>query len=155
MARPAACVSLLSGRMRWEAGAVPPPADAPAFDRAAPALGRMIQHRNYGRLGWDGGALPLPHCSSPPGRRLRVVATGEFTYPPFLLAELLEAAGHNVVMQSTSRSPALPGRAIGHILGFEDNYATRLPNFLYNADPADGRDSLICHETRRTALTPR
>jgi hypothetical protein len=147
MVRPAACVSLLSGRMRWEAGAGPPPADAWVFDRAAPALGRMVQHRNYGRLGWDGDALPISAVDLTPGRRLRVVATGEFTYPPFRLAEMLEAAGHDVVMQSTSRSPALPGRAIGHILAFEDNYATGLPNFLYNADPADGRDSLICHET--------
>jgi hypothetical protein len=147
MARPAVSVSLLSGRMRWEAGAAPPPADSPEFDRAAPALGHLTQHRDYGRLGWDGGALPLPAFEPPPGRPLRIVATGEFTYPPFLLAERLEAAGHDVVMQSTSRSPALPGGAIGHVLAFEDDYATGLPNFLYNADPADGRVSLICHET--------
>jgi hypothetical protein len=147
MVRPAVSVSLLSGRMRWEAGAAPPPADAPAFDRAAPALGRMTQNRNYGRLGWEGGPLALPAFDPPSGHPLRIVATGEFTYPPFLLAERLEAAGHDVVMQSTSRSPALPGGAIGHSLAFEDNYETGLPNFLYNADPADGRVSLICHET--------
>jgi hypothetical protein len=147
MARPAVSVSLLSGRMRWEAGAAPLGADAPAFDRAAPALGRLAQHRNYGRLGWAGALLPLPDVDPPPGSALRIVATGEFTYPPFLLAERLEAAGYDVVMQSTSRSPALPGGAIGHMLAFEDNYATGLPNFLYNADGADGRASLICHET--------
>ncbi len=144
--RPAACVSLLSGSLRWEPGEAPPAADAGAFDRAAPALGRMPRHVNYGRLGWDGSPLGLPPCE-PAEHRLRVVATGEFTYPPFLLAERLEAAGHEVVMQSTIRSPALPGGAIGHVLAFEDNYETGLPNFLYNADPADGRASLICHET--------
>jgi hypothetical protein len=146
MPRPAACVSLLSGSLRWEPGGAPPPADAAAFGRAAPALGRMTQRRNYGRLGWDGSPLPLPPCD-PPEHRLRIVATGEFTYPPFLLAERLEAAGHDVVMQSTSRSPALPGGAIRHALSFEDNYATGLPNFLYNADPTGPRASLICHET--------
>jgi hypothetical protein len=147
MPRPAGCVSLLSGRLRWEAGAAPPAVDdSTAFSRAAPALGRMTQHRNYGRLGWDGSPLPLPPLDTPE-RRLRVIATGEFTYPPFLLAERLEAAGHDVVVQSTSRSPALPGGAIRHALAFEDNYATGLPNFLYNADPADVRASLICHET--------
>lgn len=143
---PAECVSLLSGRLRWEAGAAPRSDDAASFTSAAPVLGRMTQHRNYGRLGWDGGPLPLPKVSAPPGP-LRVIATGEFTYPPFLLAERLEAAGHDVVMQSTSRSPALPGGAIDHTLQFEDNYDTGLPNFLYNADPADARNSLICHET--------
>jgi hypothetical protein len=152
MGRPAVSASLLSGRMRWEAGAAPP-ADAPAFDRAAPALGRMTQRHNFGRLGWDGSALPLP-VPPPLKGPLRVVATGEFTYPPFLLAEQLEAAGHDVVMQSTSRSPALPGGAIGHILAFEDNYATGLPNFLYNADPAAGRKSLICHETLPDSIDP-
>jgi hypothetical protein len=146
MPRPATCVSLLAGSLRWEAGAAPPPADATSFNRAAPALGRMAHHRNYGRLGWDGTSLPLPPAD-PASQRLRVVATGEFTYPPFLLAERLEAAGHDVVMQSTSRSPALPGGAIRHALALHDNYATGLPNFLYNADPEDNRTSLICHET--------
>lgn len=146
MQRPASCVSLLSGSLRWEPGAAPPAADASSFDRAAPALGRLSQRHNYGRLGWGGNRLPLPTLKMP-GQRLRVVATGEFTYPPFLLAERMEAAGHDVVMQSTSRSPALPGGAIRHALAFEDNYATRLPNYLYNADPADERTSLICHET--------
>jgi hypothetical protein len=146
MPRPASCVSLLAGSLRWEAGAAPPPSDAAGFDRAAPALGRMTQHQNYGRLGWDGSRLPLPFFG-PSRERLRVVATGEFTYPPFLLAEQLEKAGHDVVVQSTSRSPALPGGAIRHAHAFADNYATGLPNFLYNADAADDRTSLICHET--------
>jgi len=147
MPRPAACVSLLAGRLRWQPGDTPSPADAAAFDQAAPALGRLDAHRNYGRLGWDGSPLALPAFEPGPPRPLRIVATGEFTYPPFLFAEQLEAAGHDVVMQSTSRSPALPGGAIGNILTFGDNYATGLPNFLYNAAPADGRTSLICHET--------
>ena len=147
MPRPATCVSLLSGSLRWEPGPAPAAGDDASFHRAAPALGRMEHHRNYGRLGWDGNPLPLPAIDPAARERLRVVATGEFTYPPFLLAERLEAAGHDVVVQSTSRSPALPGGAIGHSLSFEDNYATGLPNFLYNADPANGRTSLICHET--------
>ncbi len=152
MPRPATCASLLHGSLRWEAGAAPP-ADTGSFDRAAPALGALDHHRNWGRTGWDGSPLDLPE---PPrtSPRLRIVATGEFTYPPFLLAERLEAAGHDVVMQSTSRSPALLGGAIHHILTFEDNYATGLPNFLYNADPSDPRLTLICHETPLGSIDP-
>jgi len=152
MPRPASCASLLHGSLRWEAGAAPPP-DTTNFDRAAPALGALDEHRNWGRTGWDGSPLDLPE---PPNtaERIRIVCTGEFTYPPFLLAEQLEADGHDVVVQSTSRSPALPGGAIHHILAFEDNYATGLPNFLYNADPDDARLTLICHETPVGSIDP-
>lgn len=152
MPRPAGCASLLHGSLRWEAGAAPP-ADTSSFDRAAPALGRLDDHRNWGRTGWDGGALDPP---TPPStaERIRIVCTGEFTYPPFLFAERLEQAGHDVVVQSTSRSPALPGGAIHHTLAFEDNYGTGLPNFLYNVDPADRRLTLICHETPIGSIDP-
>lgn len=153
MPRPAMCASLLAGHLRWEPGPATA-ADTADFGRAAPALGRLEEHLNWGRLGWDGGALQLPEPSVPANARIRVVGTGEFTFPPFLLAERLEAAGQDVVVQATSRSPALPGGAIGHILAFEDNYATRLPNFLYNADPADARMTLICHETPAGSIDP-
>ena len=153
MPRPAARASLLQGLLRWEPGEAPPPADTSAFAAAAPALGRLDQRHNWGRLGWSGETLPLPQIVAPAGP-IRVVATGEFTYPPFLLAEQLEQDGLDVVMQSTSRSPALPGGAIRHILAFEDNYDTGLPNFLYNADPAEPRLSLICHETPARSIDP-
>ncbi len=152
MPRPASCASLLHGSLRWEAAAAPP-TDTGNFDRAAPALGALDEHRNWGRTGWNGSPLDLPE---PPAtaERIRIVCTGEFTYPPFLLAERLEATGHDVVVQSTSRSPALPGGAIHHTLAFEDNCATALPNFLYNADPDDARLTLICHETPLGSIDP-
>jgi len=154
MPRPATCASLLHGSLRWEPGQAAPPVEATAFAQAAPALGRLDRHCNFGRLGWTGGRLDLPKIDPRPGTRLRIVCTGEFTYPPFLLAEQLAARGHDVVVQATSRSPALPGGAIRHALAFEDNYATGLPNYLYNADPADPRESLICHETAPDWLDP-
>jgi hypothetical protein len=153
MPRPAARASLLQGLLRWEPGDAPPPTDATAFASSAPALGRLDQRRNWGRLGWSGEKLALPEVAAPAGP-IRVVATGEFTYPPFLLAEQLEQEGQDAVLQSTSRSPALPGGAIRHILAFEDNYDTGLPNFLYNADPAEHRLSLICHETPARSIDP-
>jgi hypothetical protein len=152
MPRPASCASLLSGSLRWQPGDAPP-ADTTAFDGAAPKLGTLASHRNFGRLGWRGEPIALPQVE-PTGHKIRIIGTGEFTYPPFLLAEQLEQAGHDVVMQSTSRSPALPGAAIGHILSFADNYDTGLPNFLYNAAPGDGRQSLICHETPPGSIDP-
>jgi len=154
MPRPAERASLLEGSLRWEARASHPRFEAGAFDQAAPALGRLDRHCNYGRLGWNGEPLDLPEVEPSPGTPLRVVGTGEFTYPPFLLAERLAQRGHAVVVQATSRSPAVPGGAIRHALSFHDNYGTGLPNFLYNADPADPRESLICHETAPDRLDP-
>ena len=83
----------------------------------------------------------------PPRSRLRIVGTGEFTYAPFRLAEQMAGQGHDVVVQATSRSPARIGGAIGSALRFEDNYGTGVANYLYNADPADGRVTWVCHET--------
>jgi hypothetical protein len=39
-------------------------------------------------------------------------------------------------------------------LAFADNYATGVPNFLYNADAEDGRLTIICHETRLGSIDP-
>lgn len=149
--RPATAVSLLAGALAW----TPDPA-APAVVDAAPtgSLGRLAAHRNRGRLGWAGAAIDLPSFQVAPGEAVRVVGTGEFTYPPLLLAEALEAAGHDVVMQATSRSPALVGGAIRHAIAFDDNYGTSVPNYLYNT-VADERRTLICHETPAGSVDPR
>ena len=155
MPHPARCVSLLRGRLDWTPTAAPAAATA-AFDSAAGALGSLPRPGPFGRVGTVGPApsrLPVDP-PLPPGSALRVVGTGEFTHPPFLLAERLEQAGHDVVVHATTRSPAHIGGAIRHALAFEDNYGSGIGNFLYNADPAEARLSLICHETPPGTLDP-
>jgi hypothetical protein len=156
MPQPARCVSLLRGRLDWVPDAAP--ADDEAFDAAAGALGTLLAGGPFGRLGiTEPAGFPLPDLGAlalPPGRALRVVGTGEFTYAPFLLAERLEQAGHDVAMQSTTRSPVRLGGAIGHVLAFADNYGSGIGNFLYNADPAEERLALICHETPPGTVDP-
>ena len=154
MPRPATCVSLLEGTLEWTpAPAAAEPASA-AFEAAAGSLGSLPGGGPFGRLGTgEAAGFPLPDPGPLP-ERLRIVGTGEFTYPPFLLAERLEQAGHDVVVQATSRSPAHLGGAIRHMLSFGDNYGSGIANFLYNADPADGRLSLICHETPPGSVDP-
>jgi hypothetical protein len=39
-------------------------------------------------------------------------------------------------------------------LRFEDNYGTGVANYLYNADPFDGRTNWICHETPAGSVDP-
>ncbi|HEX8622649.1 MAG TPA: phosphoribosyltransferase domain-containing protein [Allosphingosinicella sp.] len=153
---PARCVSLLSGRLDWTPDCAP--AGDGAFEAAAGALGALPAPGPFGRLGLaDPRAFDLPDAGAlelPPGRALRIVGTGEFTHPPFLLAERLEAAGRDVVVQATTRSPVRPGGAIDHALAFADNYGSGTGNFLYNADPAEGRLALICHETPPGTVDP-
>jgi hypothetical protein len=153
---PARCVSLLRGRLEWVPDAAP--VDDDAFEAAAGALGALPGGGPYGRLGIvEPAGFRLPNGDAlelPPGSAVRVVGTGEFTYPPFLLAERLERAGHDVVVQATTRSPVRLGGAIGHALAFADNYGSGIGNFLYNADPAEARLALICHETPPGTVDP-
>lgn len=151
MPRLATAHSLLSGTLRWTGHAPVPPAEpsAFAFAFAAQSLGEMKCPHNYGRTGRADVADERDAIEHGlvPGAAVRIVGTCEFTYPPFRLAERLEAAGHDVVVQSTTRSPASIGGAMTSRLQFADNYGTGVANFLYNADPDDGRQTLICHET--------
>ncbi|SDA14218.1 phosphoribosyltransferase domain-containing protein [Sphingomonas sp. NFR15] len=153
MPRPTAVAALLGGRLAWTQGA-DVAADA-GFDRAAASLGRMRSHRNFGRLGIAAPVAPPPVSAVPEiTGPVRVLGTGEFTYLPFRLAERLAGEGHDVVVQATSRSPARIGLAMASKLRFSDNYGTGVPNYLYNADPADGRMTLIAHETGADTLDP-
>lgn len=155
MPRPTRVSSLLRGRLDWTQSETIAP-DV-AFDTAAAALGRMTSHRNLGRLGIAEPMSDLPPLPAIPAR-LRIVGTGEFTYLPFRLAETLAAAGHDVVVQATSRSPARIGAAMRTKLTFHDNYGTHVPNYLYNAgpgaNPTDGRTTWIAHETGAASIDP-
>ncbi len=142
---PATVSTLLKGRLDWSANPDAPTVPATPQPRA---LGQLACPYNFGRTGrrdivseFDG----LADEAAP--SRLRVIGTGEFTYPAFRLGERLEAAGHDVVMQSTTRSPVRIGGAIGSALRFCDNYQGSVTNYLYNADADGPRDALICHET--------
>jgi hypothetical protein len=143
-------VSLLAGNLNMEAS-TDLVIQNNGFDKAAPALGKMIQHRNFGRLGRDTiadeGDILTDQLNLATGDPVLVLGTGEFTYPSFRIAERLENMGHDVVMQSTTRSPVQMGEVIRHKLSFADNYDTGVPNYVYNIDPNDPRITVICHET--------
>ncbi|HYI48600.1 MAG TPA: phosphoribosyltransferase domain-containing protein [Allosphingosinicella sp.] len=149
--RPARSVSLLAGSLRWQAG--PAPAESEPAPPAAHAFGTMPAP-DFGRLGAAGPfAQPDPPPLAP-GTPLRIVGTGEFTYPPFLLAERLEQEGHDVVVQAASRSPVKIGGPIASALCFRDNYGAGVPNYLYNAAGGDGRRTIVCHETPPGSVDP-
>ncbi len=143
--------SLISGRLTWTAADPAAPVAVNDFDRVAPRLGTMAAHRNFGRLGRadiasEGDPLraKLDLAAYVP---VRILGTGEFTYPAFRIAEALERERHDIVVQSTTRSPAPIDGAVWRGFRFADNYETGVANYLYNADPDDGRVTIICHET--------
>ncbi len=80
-------------------------------------------------------------------RPILVVGTGECNAPAYLLGRALENRGFKVKIQSTTRSPIHQGNAIGSVCRFEDNYRDGIPNFIYNLNPDDYRDIILCHET--------
>lgn len=85
--------------------------------------------------------LTLNHVPEGP---LVVVGTGEFAFVPFLAAEALENNGHDVLFQSTTRSPIMEGEAIRSKLTFADERGEGVVNYLYNL-PAD-RHVIVAYE---------
>jgi hypothetical protein len=80
-------------------------------------------------------------------RPILVLGTGECNAPAYLLGRALAAQGLSVKVQSTTRSPIHKGNDIGLICQFEDNYQDGISNFIYNMNPADYREIILCHET--------
>ena len=93
------------------------------------------------------GALVVP--SSETLGEATVVGIGEHLYLPFLIAESWEADGVDVLFQSTTRSPILPGDAIKRKLEFQD-IGKSVVNFIYNL-PIDRKVIVVCENDEARA----
>ncbi|WP_262964845.1 phosphoribosyltransferase domain-containing protein [Methylobacter psychrophilus] len=80
-------------------------------------------------------------------RPVLVLGTGECNAPAYLLGQELESNGFTVKVQSTTRSPIHQGNDITLVCQFEDNYDDGIANFIYNVNPDDYREIILCHET--------
>ncbi|UOA08713.1 phosphoribosyltransferase domain-containing protein [Methylobacter sp. S3L5C] len=80
-------------------------------------------------------------------RPILVLGTGECNAPAYLLGRELESKGFAVKVQSTTRSPIHQGNDIALVCQFEDNYEDGIANFIYNVNPDDYREIILCHET--------
>ncbi|MBL0721404.1 MAG: phosphoribosyltransferase domain-containing protein [Sulfurovum sp.] len=81
------------------------------------------------------------------GKKVLVLGTAEFMYPPYLLARFLENRGVESYFQATTRSPVNIDGAITSKISFKDNYFEEIDNFLYNVMDRDYDKVLICYET--------
>lgn len=80
--------------------------------------------------------------------QILVVGTGEFMYPPYLLAKYLEEKGVDVYFQATTRSPINVDGIIESKLSFKDNYFEEIDNFLYNLVEFGYEKIILCYETK-------
>lgn len=108
--------------------------------------------RNHGRLGYRGPlALDVDalirEADLQPGSSVLVLGSGEFAYPPYLLARRLEELGWDVHFQSTTRSPLLVERDLGSGVEFVDNYHDGIPNYVYNVAARRYDRILVGYET--------
>lgn len=84
--------------------------------------------------------------------KILVLGTGEFAWPPFLLAEKLEKQGADVFFAATTRSPIKKGGAIRSVFVHKDNYNMGINNYLYNFDINEWDRVIICSE--RSGIDP-
>ncbi|WP_372426741.1 phosphoribosyltransferase domain-containing protein [Salinarimonas chemoclinalis] len=147
--------TLLEGRYAWTPNPGAPLPEMPSVDVTARGAHSPDPARDWGRLGVREHRRPSIAALAPrPGERILVLGTGEYVFPPFLLAEALEAAGADVRFSAVTRSPIAVGHAIETALAFGDNYGLGIPNFLYNVTREPYDRILICVETGRAALDP-
>lgn len=76
-----------------------------------------------------------------------VVGTGECMHPAFRLGLELQRLGHDVAVQSTTRSPLIVAGAIADATRVTDPYGEAIPNFLYNRSRSGSRQVIVVHES--------
>jgi hypothetical protein len=109
---------------------------------------KNLVFKNFGRFGvskkldLDFSFLNLQELT---GKRVLVLGTSEFMYPPYLLAKYLEERSVDVYFQATTRSPVNVDGVIESKLSFKDNYFEEIDNFLYNL--IEYEKIIICYET--------
>lgn len=85
---------------------------------------------------------------------VRMVGTGEFMHAAFVLGDWLERRGFDVRVQSTTRSPIMPGHGDIHsVVPLADHYQEGVPNYFYNDGLFRNDQTLVCCEGVANAST--
>ncbi|KLU98456.1 adenine/guanine phosphoribosyltransferase [Photobacterium aphoticum] len=153
---PITSLALMRGQWEWHPDPSAPLPTMPNVNVTEKGAAMLSSRQDWGRRGmaaYDGTGW-LNRYSASPGERILVLGTGEFLYPPFLLAEQLEQQGAEVRFSSTTRSPIAEGLAIQSSLAFTDNYGLNIPNYCYNVAHQTFDRIIVCTETRDCDLDP-
>lgn len=143
-------ISLMKGDWHWDADKNAPLPIMPNVNITAKGASQISARQDWGRLGLS-KYVPqdwLERFNAKKKERILVLGTGEFLYPPFLLAERLEKQGGEVLFSSTTRSPIAEGLAIESRLSFRDHYGLNIPNFCYNVAHLRFDRIILCIETQ-------
>jgi hypothetical protein len=144
------CLSLLEGRFEFT-----PNSDAlPVAPPQSAALDGITQARIGARGGiMEPESLPPAWAADEeapgyPGEKILVLGTGEYGFVPLLFAEALAARGAETFVQATTRSPVLPGGAMGCVRRFPALSGEAHEEFLYNVpdDHPYSRVILLCED---------
>ena len=106
---------------------------------------------NFGRYGLEKLNLNFNNYTNIDllqNKKVLVIGTSEFMYPPYLFAYFLEQNKINVYFQATTRSPINIDKIISSKIEFKDNYFENIDNFLYNIDHSYQK-IFICYETTK------
>jgi hypothetical protein len=80
-------------------------------------------------------------------KKILVLGSAEFMYPPYLLAKYLEDNKVDCYFQATTRSPINIDGVISSKIEFKDNYFENIDNFIYNVIDKEYDKVLVCYET--------
>ena len=81
-------------------------------------------------------------------KKTLVLGSNEFLIKPYFLAKEMENKGCNVYFQSTTRSPIIVDVDIHYKNTSFDNYNDNIENYVYNVNPNDYEQIIICLETK-------
>lgn len=107
---------------------------------------------NFGRYGVEKLHLDFSHLvrvEQLQNKKVLVIGTAEFMYPPYLLAKYLEENKIESYFQATTRSPINIDGIIDSKLSFKDNYFEEIDNFLYNIENRVYDKVFLCYETSK------
>lgn len=152
---PVESLSLVAGQWRWTPRPDAPVPVMPGVNVTAQGAVALCARQDWGRLGMDDSSCRFAgDIMAEAGERILVLGSGEFIWPPFLLAERLEQQGAEVRFGSLTRSPISEGLAIASSLAFSDNYGLGIPNFVYNVAQQNVDRVIVCVETPVASVCP-
>ncbi len=143
-------LALMKGNWHWEADLKAPIPIMPDVNVTKKGKATISPRQDWGRVGCtryqDNGWIAQFRAQK--NEKILVLGSGEFVYPPFLIAEHLENQGAEVYFSAITRSPIAKGCAIKSTLSFSDNYGLNIPNYCYNVADQSFDRIILCIETQ-------
>lgn len=148
--------SLISGRYIWTPSPDATPMTLPDPDEPSSLACAPVHKEGDARIGNSSRtSIVLPDdllaCIKEQennSKPVLILGTGEYVWEPFLVAEAIEQMGIDVRFSATTRSPILTQHDIRCAYRFNDHENLGITNYLYNVNPTEYSEIIICLDTR-------